>query len=323
MSEEKMTMKEAGEKLLIKCNELPCCYCPIAKECNEYYIDTGEGAVSQERLGEIWAEAHGYVKKEEVPTVNEEFLGKLARYMDSTATKTDLKQKGISGEDWTSEPGNKEDWKNWLKENLFVGTAEKVEESEEEKGEFDTEPNFVLNVNENFIDDIYRFLDVNIHNKNAYWTPKSAWFSFSDGEEGFKKWFLFNLLANSTVTVEEKITDDGGELDPTPLEVMNTFGFYRHYLAGKVIECVARKDFDRAKEYQSKIKNPPQSEPGLIDVLRNWKLTRSESLFLLDFIKAFARNNVPDSFEEIEVLRYIAEHGWIRKKQNVSNDDNR
>lgn len=63
MSEEKMTMKEAGEKLLIKCNELPCCYCPIAKECNEYYIDTGEGTVSQERLGEIWAEAHGYVKK--------------------------------------------------------------------------------------------------------------------------------------------------------------------------------------------------------------------------------------------------------------------
>lgn len=319
----KMTMKEAGEKLLIKCNELPCCYCPIAKECNEYYIDTGEGTVSQERLGEIWAEAHGYVKKEEVPTVNEEFLGKLARYMDSTATKTDLKQKGISGEDWMSEPGNKEDWKNWLKENLFVGTAEKVEESEEEKGEFDTEPNFVLNVNENFIDDIYRFLDVNIHNKNAYWTPKSAWFSFSDGEEGFKKWFLFNLLANSTVTVEEKITDDGGELDPTPLEVMNSFGFYRHYLAGKVIECVARNDFDRAKEYQSKIKNPPQSVPGLIDVIRNWKLTRSESLFLLDFIKAFARNNVPDSFEEIEVLRYIAEHGWIRKKQNVSNDDNR
>lgn len=322
MSEEKMTMKEAGEKLLIKCNELPCCYCPIAKECNEYYIDTGEGTVSQERLGEIWAEAHGYVKKEEVPTVNEEFLGKLARYMDSTATKTDLKQKGISGEDWMSEPGNKEDWKNWLKENLFVGTAEKIEESEEEKGEFDTEPNFVLNVNENFIDDIYRFLDVNIHNKNAYWTPKSAWFSFSDGEEGFKKWFLFNLLANSTVTVEEKITDDGGELDPTPLEVMNSFGFYRHYLAGKVIECVARNDFDRAKEYQSKIKNPPQSVPGLIDVIRNWKLTRSESLFLLDFIKEFACDHEIDQFEEIEVLRYIAEKGALMEDQNVSNDDN-
>ncbi|WP_305131101.1 hypothetical protein [uncultured Dubosiella sp.] len=322
MSEEKMTMKEAGEKLLIKCNELPCCYCPIAKECNEYYIDTGEGTVSQERLGEIWAEAHGYVKKEEVPTVNEEFSGKLARYMDSTATKTDLKQKGVSGEDWMSEPGNKEDWKNWLKENLFVGTAEKVEESEEEKGEFDTEPNFVLNVNENFIDDIYRFLDVNIHNKNAYWTPKSAWFSFSDGEEGFKKWFLFNLLANSTVTVEEKITDDGGELDPTPLEVMNSFGFYRHYLAGKVIECVARNDFDRAKEYQSKIKNPPQSVPGLIDVIRNWKLTRSESLFLLDFIEEFACDHEIDQFEEIEVLRYIAEKGALMEDQNVSNDDN-
>lgn len=322
MNEEKV--KEFSERLYVSCCAAPCDNCPLfEEECGG--ADRKDPALGeiQEKLGELWAEAHGFTKKEEFPKINEEFLEKMARYMDSTATKTDLKQKGISGEDWMSEPGNKEDWKNWLKENLFVGTAEKVEESEEEKGEFDTEPNFVLNVNENFIDDIYRFLDVNIHNKNAYWTPKSAWFSFSDGEEGFKKWFLFNLLANSTVTVEEKITDDGGELDPTPLEVMNSFGFYRHYLARKVIECVARNDFDRAKEYQSKIKNPPQSVPGLIDVIRNWKLTRSESLFLLDFIKAFARNNVPDSFEEIEVLRYIAEHGWIRKKQNVSNDDNR
>lgn len=320
MSEEKMTMKEAGEKLLIKCNELPCCYCPIAKECNEYYIDTGEGTVSQERLGEIWAEAHGYVKKEEVPTVNEEFLGKLARYMGFYVSDYGIGGVGMPTEDWMGEADQEDKWLNRLKENLFFDG--KVEESKEEKVESDTEPNFVLNVNENFIDDIYRFLDVNIHSKNAYWTPNSAWFSFSDGEEGFKKWFLFNLLGNITVTLEEKNTDDSGELDPTLLEVMNSFGFYRHYLAGKVIECVARNDFDRAKEYQSKIKNPPQSVPGLIDVIRNWKLTRSESLFLLDFIKEFACDHEIDQFEEIEVLRYIAEKGALMEDQNVSNDDN-
>lgn len=315
-------VKEFSKRLYVSCCTAPCGNCPFfEEECDgDDRQDPAVGEV-QEKFGELWAEENGYVKADSVPKVNEEFLGKLARYMGVYVSDYGIGGVGMPTEDWMGEADQKDKWLNWLKENLFFDG--KVEESKEEKVESDTEPNFVLNVNENFIDDIYRFLDVNIHSKNAYWTPNSAWFSFSDGEEGFKKWFLFNLLANTTVTLEEKITDDGGELDPTPFEVMNTFGFYRHYLAGKVIECVARKDFDRAKEYQSKIKNPPQSEPGLIDVLRNWKLTRSESLFLLDFIKAFARNNVPDSFEEIEVLRYIAEHGWIRKKQNVSNDDNR
>lgn len=321
MSEEKMTMKEAGEKLLIKCNELPCCYCPIAKECNEYYIDTGEGTVSQERLGEIWAEAHGYVKKEEVPTVNEEFLGKLARYMGFYVSDYGIGGVGMPTEDWMGEADQEDKWLNRLKENLFVDGNEMVEESEEKMVEFDTEPNFVLNVNENFIDDIYRFLDVNIHSKNAYWTPNSAWFSFSDGEEGFKKWFLFNLLGNITVTLEEKNTDDSGELDPTLLEVMAMFGIDESFTIGKAIECISRKDIESAKKYEAQLNDQTESTPLMVDVLRGWNLSCKESLFFLDFFKDNSRRELGD-FDEIEALRYIAEKGALMEDQNVSNDDN-
>lgn len=320
MNEEKV--KEFSERLYVSCCAAPCDNCPLfEEECGG--ADRKDPALGeiQEKLGELWAEAHGFTKKEEFPKINEEFLEKMARYMDSTATKTDLKLKGISVEDWMSEPGNKEDWKNWFKENHFVDGNEMVEESEEKMVEFDTEPNFVLNVNENFIDDIYRFLDVNIHSKNAYWTPNSAWFSFSDGEEGFKKWFLFNLLGNITVTLEEKNTDDSGELDPTLLEVMAMFGIDESFTIGKAIECISRKDIESAKKYEAQLNDQTESTPLMVDVLRGWNLSCKESLFFLDFFKDNSRRELGD-FDEIEALRYIAEKGALMEDQNVSNDDN-
>lgn len=288
MNEEKV--KEFSERLYVSCCAAPCDNCPLfEEECGG--ADRKDPALGeiQEKLGELWAEAHGFTKKEEFPKINEEFLEKMARYMDSTATKTDLKLKGISVEDWMSE--------------------------------FDTEPNFVLNVNENFIDDIYRFLDVNIHSKNAYWTPNSAWFSFSDGEEGFKKWFLFNLLGNITVTLEEKNTDDSSELDPTLLEVMAMFGIDESFTIGKAIECISRKDIESAKKYEAQLNDQTEGTPLMVDVLRGWNLSCKESLFFLDFFKDNSRRELGD-FDEIEALRYIAEKGALMEDQNVSNDDN-
>lgn len=243
MSEEKM--KEFGEKLRISRMRVTCDKCPLAEECDG---NCGSDE-KQEKFGELWAEANGYVKADSVPKVNEEFLRKLALALEFNVRPAFFRDAATEDEiEILTEQGIKEQWVEFLRKNLFVDVTKKV---------------------------------------------------------------------------EEKVADSAGELDPTPLEVMNSFGFYRHYLAGKVIECVARNDFDRAKEYQSKIKNPPQSVPGLIDVIRNWKLTRSESLFLLDFIKEFACDHEIDQFEEIEVLRYIAEKGALMEDQNVSNDDNR
>lgn len=136
MSEEKM--KEFGEKLRISRMRVTCDKCPLAEECDG---NCGSDE-KQEKFGELWAEANGYVKADSVPKVNEEFLRKLALALEFNVRPAFFRDAATEDEiEILTEQGIKEQWVEFLRKNLFVDVTKKVEEKvADSAGELDPTP---------------------------------------------------------------------------------------------------------------------------------------------------------------------------------------
>lgn len=111
-----------------------CSDCPLCKKENDNDVYYCSGICDdQELLGEIWAESHGYIKKEEIlPKVNARFIEDLAKILESCCWETVVTNSKCLKYTLVNEKGCRVQWEEWLKDNLFVKDTEMVETSNEE-----------------------------------------------------------------------------------------------------------------------------------------------------------------------------------------------
>lgn len=136
--EKKEWLKKHKDRIEIRfnCGGIDCSNCPfLGTIC-------GVNKEMDDILFEVFAEEHGYVKKEDLrPKVNEEFIDNLAALLQRGATFSVIKNViGCEGELWMGQDDQEDNWYRWLKENLFVEDTEDEElEQSNEKTE-NTEP---------------------------------------------------------------------------------------------------------------------------------------------------------------------------------------
>lgn len=113
-------------KLILMCGGLFCPDCPLyIKNNDEERCARGDDEV-KEVLEEVWAEAHGYIKKEDLrPKVNEEFIDNLVALLQREATFSVIKNViGCEGELWMGEEDQEDNWYKWIMKNLFIEDTE-------------------------------------------------------------------------------------------------------------------------------------------------------------------------------------------------------
>ncbi|MEY8256977.1 hypothetical protein AAK706_04515 [Erysipelotrichaceae bacterium 66-17] len=134
-------------ELRLICDGLFCPDCPLYIKNNDEERCARDDDEVKEVLGEVWAETHGYVKKEKLrPKVNEEFIDNLAALLQRGATFSVIKNViCCEGELWMGQDDQEDNWYRWLKENLFV---EDTEDEELEQSNEETESTVPINLGE-------------------------------------------------------------------------------------------------------------------------------------------------------------------------------